>query len=128
MTKKRYDQHSTEFGLWLRDQKKVDSSKGYIATNIDYVWHNYLTGKWVVIEEKRYMAKVAPWQNKIFNLAGWCFKHHPKFDGFFLLQFEKTSPIDGKIFLNGMEITVDGLLDFLQFKKFTGENNARRRN
>ena len=54
MTRKRNDKHSTEFGLWLREQECIDSSKGFIATNLDYVWSNYKTGEWLLIEEKRY--------------------------------------------------------------------------
>ena len=45
MTQKRRDDHSTEFGLWLREQDDLDSKKGYIATNIDYVWINYKSKK-----------------------------------------------------------------------------------
>lgn len=44
---------STEFGLWLRRQEKIKSEDGFVATNLDYVWHNYETGLWMIIEEKR---------------------------------------------------------------------------
>jgi len=114
MTQKRNDNHSTEFGLWLREQKEIDSSLGYVTTNIDYVWRNYNTGKWMIIEEKRFMAKVARWQQEIFNLVNWCSKHHPKFCGFHIIQFEKTSPDDGKIFLNEHEIDKQELIEFLK--------------
>lgn len=117
MTQKRFDSHSTEFGLWLRKQKSIDSSLGYIATNVDYVWRNYKTGDWMLIEEKRYMSKVKRWQQEIFDLLAWCSQHHPKFCGFHTLQFEKTSPEDGAIFLDGQKITKKDLINFLQFKK-----------
>ena len=117
MTLKRFDSHSTEFGLWLREQKKIDSSLGYVATNIDYVWRNYKTGHWMLIEEKRHMAKVKRWQREIFNLLAWCSKHHPKFHGFHVLQFENTSPKDGEIFLDGRKITKEQLINFLRFKE-----------
>ncbi|MCD6297942.1 MAG: hypothetical protein J7M30_12405 [Deltaproteobacteria bacterium] len=117
MTRKRFDSHSTEFGLWLRKQRNIDSSLGYIATNIDYVWRNYKTGDWMLIEEKRYMTKVKRWQQEIFNLLTWCSKHHPKFHGFHILQFENTSPEDGEIFLDGRKITKEELINFLQFSE-----------
>lgn len=116
MTQKRNDLHSTEFGLWIREQKEIDSSLGFIATNIDYVWRNYKTGKWMFIEEKRYLSNVKRWQQEIFDLLTWCAKHHPKFYGFHILQFEKTSPVDGKIFLDGHEINKLYLIKFLKFE------------
>ncbi len=115
MTRPRFDSHSTEFGLWLREQDEIDSSLGYVATNVDYVWCNYKTGDWMLIEEKRHMAKVKWWQRQIFNLLAWCCKHHFKFHGFHILQFENTSPTDGKIFLDNKKITEKDLIKFLQF-------------
>lgn len=115
MTKKRFDNCSTQLGIWLREQKEIDSSLGYIATNIDYVWRNYKTGKWMLIEEKRFMSSVKKWQQEIFNLLTWCSKHHPKFCGFHIIQFEKTSPEDGRIFLDGKEINKHDLIEFLKF-------------
>ena len=58
MTRKRYDKHSTEFGLWLREQKELDSKFGYVATNLDYMWKNYKTGLWMFLEEKRYNGQL----------------------------------------------------------------------
>jgi hypothetical protein len=116
MTQERRDSHSTEFGLWLRDQKEIDSALGYVATNIDYVWQNYKTGQWMFIEEKRYGRQPKFYQQKIFDILSWCGKHHPRYCGFHVLVFENTSPEDGKIFLNGKEIGREELLQFLQFK------------
>jgi hypothetical protein len=45
MTRKRYDNHSTEFGLWLREQEELKSSLGFVATNLDFIWSNYKTNK-----------------------------------------------------------------------------------
>lgn len=116
MTQKRRDNHSTEFGLWLRDQKEIDSKLGYIATNIDYVWRNYKTDQWMFIEEKRHGEQPKFYQQKIFDILSWCGRHHPKYCGFHVLVFENTSPDDGNIFLNGKEISREELLQFLQFK------------
>jgi hypothetical protein len=120
MTRKRDDEHSTEFGLWLRNQKPIDSYLGFRATNIDYVWKNDKTKDWMLIEEKRFMSKPKRWQREIFNLLTWCAKHHPKFHGFHLIQFEKTSPDDGRTFLDGNEISRTELIEFLLFKRFGG--------
>ena len=117
MTTKRRDEHSTEFGLWLREQSEIDSKLGYIATNIDYMWENWKTGKWMMIEEKRHNRQPAKWQKQMFAILNWCAKHHPKFIGFYVLVFENTSPDDGKIWVNGKEITKTQLVSFLRMEK-----------
>lgn len=116
MTKQRYDQHSTEFGLWLRKEPAIDSSLGYVTTNIDYFWKNYKTGEFMLIEEKRFMSEPAYFQHKIFEQLHYAFKDDPHYKGFHLLQFEKTDPNDGKIYINRKEISIQQLIDFLTFK------------
>jgi hypothetical protein len=116
VTRQRNDNHSTEFGLWLREQAEIDSSKGYIATNVDYVWRNHNTDRWMLIEEKRYGTQPPRWQWEIFKMLDWCCKYHPHFCGFHLIIFERTSPEDGRMWLDGREINKAELLDFLQFR------------
>ena len=116
MTQQRRDNHSTEFGLWLRKQEKIDSRKyGFVTTNIDYVWKNYRTGKYMFIEEKRYMSDVRFYQKNIFNEIDRACKNDENYCGFYVLKFEKTNPNDGKIYLNDIEITKEDLFKFLQF-------------
>lgn len=116
MTKQRNDSHSTEFGIWLRNQPEIDSKLGFLASNIDYCWTNYKTGDWMFIEEKRYNAGVKYWQHKLFALIHKACQRDQKYKGFHLIVFENTSPDDGKIFLNKKEITKDELIKFLMFK------------
>lgn len=119
MTQKRYDNHSTEFGLWLREQKEIDSKLGYITTNIDYLWQNYKTGLWMLIEEKRYMSFPKKWQHGLFKTIHKSINcKNNKYKGIHLLQFEKTSPEDGRIFLDTKEISVKELIKFLKFEDF----------
>ena len=115
MTRKRNDSHSTEFGLWLREQPAIDSRIGYITSNIDYVWHNFKTGEWMLIEEKRYCAKVGFPQSVLFKLVHHACKWQEKYRGFHLLVFEKTSPEDGKVWLDKKEISKGELIKFLSF-------------
>ena len=117
MTRKRFDNHSTEFGLWLREQKELDASLGYVTTNLDYIWENYKTGEWMLIEEKRYMGECSFSQKQQFNKLYKRLNKDNKFRGFHLLQFENTNPDDGKIFLGKKEINKQELIDFLSFKK-----------
>lgn len=116
MTKKRYDDHSTEFGLWLRNQKELDSKLGFIVTNLDYIYRNYKTGHFMLIEEKRYGKEPLLYQKQTFEIIHKLCQNHPKYRGFHLIVFENTSPEDGKIYLDNKEISKQELIDFLSFK------------
>jgi hypothetical protein len=115
MTQTRRDNHSTEFGNWLRVQDEIDSKRGFVATNVDYIWKNYKTGKWMIIEEKRYKAEVKFYQRKIFDTLDAVSQNDPHYKGMFILVFENASPDDGRIWLDGKEITKTDLIKFLQF-------------
>ena len=115
MTTPRYDEHSTEFGLWLRKQPEIDSALGYVTTNLDFFWKNYKTGEFMLLEEKRHMSEPAYFQTKIFNQLRDAFKSDSKFKGLFLIQFENTNPEDGKIYINNKEVTREFLIKFLKF-------------
>jgi hypothetical protein len=120
MTKQRNDKHSTEFGLWLRQEEHPINSKfGYQTTNIDYVWTNKRTYNWLLIEEKRYSCEVPNWQKIVFSLVKRNAEHDPKYKGFFYIIFEKTSPEDGRMWINNKEATKDELLKLLQFDEDT---------
>lgn len=116
MTAQRQDSHSTEFGLWLRQQPEIDSKDGYVATNVDYLWANYRTKTWMLIEEKRHNSHPKLWQKQLFELIDWCAKKHPRYKGFHIIQFENTSPDDGKITLDEKEVTKEQLVKFLRFE------------
>jgi hypothetical protein len=104
--------------LWLRDQEELDSkTKGFVATNIDYLWRNWKTGDWMLVEEKRHGSEIRFAQKIAFDILDRVCQEDPQYHGFHVLIFENTSPEDGKIFLDGKEITVDDLLVFLQFQK-----------
>lgn len=122
MTRPRNDEHSTEFGLWLRNQKEIDSHLGYVTTNIDYKWENYNTRQWMFIEEKRHGGYPRFSQHAQFRLLD-AVQTDTHYCGFWLLCFENTSPDDGRIWLTRLaktpdevkvEITKEQLLGFLK--------------
>lgn len=115
-TRKRKDNHGTEFGTWIREQEQVSSRLGYIATDLDYVWENYKTKQIMLIEEKRYMGRLTFAQTQTFRRLDNIMKSSPYYCGFHLLQFEHKDPTDGLIFWNGCEISSDDLIEKLQFK------------
>ncbi len=118
MTTQRRDNHSTEFGLWLRDQTELSSKLGYLATNIDYVWSSYKYPGWALIEEKRHCAGMANWQNEVFTRVDAAAQNDPNYRGFYVVRFENTSPDDGRIWLchgsDAREVTKAELIAFLQ--------------
>ena len=116
MTQQRRDAHSTEFGLWLREQPEIDSSLGFIASNLDYIWKNYKTGDWMLMEEKRYGNKPKRYQEGLFEMIDRACYGARGYKGFHILVFENTSPADGRILLDEKEIGPDQLLEFLRFE------------
>ena len=120
MTRKRNDEHSTEFGLWLREQKELESSLGFVASNLDYIWGNYKTGKWMLLEEKRHGRDVTYSQKQLFKKIHAACNGSENYVGIHLVVFENTSPDDGKIWLDRKEITKEDLILFLRFEWING--------
>jgi hypothetical protein len=114
MTKRRFDTHSTEFGLWLREQNEIDSNLGFVATNLDFIWYNYKSGKWMLLEEKRHGGLIQFYQRALFNKIDKLCQRDSLYCGFHELVFENTNPSDGRMWLDGKAITVNELLKFLQ--------------
>jgi len=144
VTRKRNDNHSTEFGLWLRNEdfeycqaevvkpkreqiRKVDpieSGRGFVTTNLDFIWRNYKKGFWMLIEEKRNASKMYYSQKKTFKKLHQSIQDQG-YKGFHLIRFEETNPNDGRIILdnegaftpnNNYLITKSKLIEFLQFE------------
>lgn len=116
MTQQCRDGTGTEFSQWLRKKSELDSSLGYVATNLDYIWSNYRTGQFMTIEEKRYMKPLKPYQSRMFKKFDMFLRTDPKYRGFHFVQFEKTSPNDGEIRVDHKFMDYETFLDFLRFK------------
>jgi len=132
MTRKRNDNHSTEFGLWIRDFGPDSRRDKLDVENLDYVIFNYGTGDLALIEEKRFgkIPTRAQWDTLgvvdqllkhgadsgklIKTLRGW---RKIKYHGLFLLRFENTTPDDGWMELNGKRISRNELMRFLNFNR-----------
>lgn len=137
MTKKRNDDHSTEFGLWLRNvaldkvtilrvPDLLDSKLGFSSTNVDYVWLNYKTGEWMLIEEKRHGYQIKFPQLRLFAILDKSISTKPVFyngmfyqyKGFHSVVFQNTNPKDGLIWLDGNSVTENQLISFLRLDKY----------
>lgn len=106
------------FSNWIRNCLP-DSSNGYMVTDQDWIFWDFKRRKLLLAEEKTYMAEIAPWfYNFICNvlnpaLAQFCDGNHIDYRGYHLIQFENTSPKDGRIYLDKLEVTPKELRDTL---------------
>jgi len=118
MTRQRNDGNSTEFGLWLRERSDLDSRSAFLdIENIDYRVLQYRSGLSLFLEEKRHLATPTFAQFDNFRRLDIALaKADEKYRGFHLLQFEQTSPEDGRSYLDGKEIDAAGIARFLRFE------------
>jgi len=121
MTRARNDEYSTEFRLWIREQKEIDSKKGFVATDVDLVWERRsafdVPEEWMVLEEKRYGYEMTPTQARQLKRLDACLRADVFYCGAHFLKFENTDPDDGRIWLDDREITRADLIEFLRFEK-----------
>lgn len=122
MTIARHDQHSTEFGLWLRgrlqkkinpepicwepeviqqtDVSSINSLLQYNATNLDYIWSEQC--RFILLEEKRYCSEIRYAQSRAFawmDRALLSSAESENYGGFYIITFERTNPEDGSMWL-----------------------------
>jgi len=117
MTKESKYSSKTQFSDWLRKQKELDSSDGFVTTDLDYIWENYKSGKWMFIEEKRgiTITSTRP-QRRIFKRLHNLCRKDKMYKGFHEVCFSETNPDDGKIYINNIEVTKEDLIKFLKFE------------
>jgi hypothetical protein len=112
VTRKSFDGVGTEFSHWLRSRTELDSQLGFCASNIDFVWRNYQTKRWMILEEKRFFTFPRFPQTQILDMLDKSIKDE-HFMGVHILVFQNTSPEDGRIFFDGVEIDKGELLRIL---------------
>ena len=130
MTRQRNDEHSTEFGLWLREYGPDSRNDGLDAENLDYILFNYKTAELRLIEEKRHKSQLTAAQKDTFGVIDQLLrlgiesskpiKTHRglrpiKYHGMSIVRFENTSPDDGWIEVDGDRMTREGFIRFLNF-------------
>ena len=115
MTKQvKHQDHIPEsnFKSGIRNNKRLDSSRGFVLFDIDLFYRNYKTGKFIFVEEKCRYAEMDWSQQQNFHFLDQQLKHSPYYLGFFLVQFSSDGPENSNIFLN------DKLIDINQLEKF----------
>lgn len=136
VAKSRRDGKGTPFTNWIRCQPGLESalSVGYVGSDVDLIWYNYRLAMLMLIEEKCFMAEVNPSQEAVQSLLhqalSFALSHDdltfhslrkpipPKvtYCGYHLIQFEKTGPEDGAIFIDGTQVRKPQVISFLQFQ------------
>ena len=112
--------HDLYFSRWVRSNLR-DSYDNFRVYDIDFVLWDKKTREVRLLELKSFGKDVAPDQKLMLKMFadtfsrgiadGWVYK------GVHLLQFEKSSFEDGKVYLNKEEITEQELIKFLNFEK-----------
>lgn len=123
-------QASTPFSLWLRDLPKPLDSKNYDNQDLDYVWFSYRSGWFITIEEKIYSGYLTSAQSDTQNIvaqmleasSGKFFrtmrgKRRIEYRGHYIIVFEKTTPDNGWIKINGQVVAKDDVLYLLRYGK-----------
>jgi len=112
---------TSKFMHWLRVQQSLAVSNGFTASDLDCVWQDYRRKMVMIIECKCRMARPGTGQRKTLQeldralragipTIGWTYH------GTHLIQFERESPTDGRIYIDGKETDQAGLLKFLSFE------------
>lgn len=132
MTTQRRNTGGTPFSNWLRRQKELDSKFGFVTTDIDYLWYNYKTKEYMIIEEKRYNSEMSKCQKELYMILHNNCLDDINYKGFYKIVFEQTSPENGSIKINDLIVTQTQLIEFLQFRKsfdmLFKENNNKENN
>lgn len=106
-----------DIDTWIR-QQMPDSKTGFIASDIDMIFANYKTRRYCLIEFKCRMQAPGYSQKALLNEIHTQLRAAPrtanfwKYCGLYLIQFEADRFNNGKVYLNGIETTETGLIDF----------------
>lgn len=113
MTRPEYSNtRSLAFSAWIR-RELPNSRTGFMVTNQDWVFWNFKTRRLLLAEEKTNHGAIAPWFYQLIRdvfhpaLSAYCHEHGIAYHGYHLIQFERTSPEDGRIFFDRQEVDVD---------------------
>jgi hypothetical protein len=114
-TVQRLDGQDTQFGSWLRNHQAFDASEyNMSAGNVDWIISRW--SFFMMIEEKRRMKEMTKAQFHLYKKLNKLCLPDNDYYGFHLLQFEGTSPRDGRIYINKNEVTERQLITFLRFE------------
>ena len=119
----------TPFSEWIRNCHHIRSEKKFTLTDIDFVWKNYETGYWILMEEKCKMSDLTFAQEKTFVELDKTARNDPYYNGFYVVRFENTTPDDGNFVVRHLEFgefRVTSMPLFLEFVVSENTPNDRK--
>ena len=118
----------TPFSDWLRGLPEPLDSSRISNQNLDYIWHDYRTNQLLTIEEKRHRGASRPAQTDTHGVVAQMLRaasgmtvttlrgdRPVSYLGHYVIRFELTTPDDGKMWINGNELSADVLVALLGF-------------
>lgn len=113
-----YEYMLSDFSNWLAQNKTLASSNGYTTTDIDHLVFDSLFENYLFLETKCQMKQVAFPQDSLLKMANNQIRRGGPsgYYGFHFVQFQCSSPEDGRIILDGVEVTASQLRQFLSFE------------
>lgn len=132
MTQQRRDSQKKETD-WTRSVPELDSRLGFNDSDVDFVWHRYKGLPYhamMLIEQKTYRKPMENNQRETLGFLGRMLHAYKtrrmlsmrnqsvevRYFGYHLLEFERESPDDGRIWWNGQEITKQQLVQIMRFE------------
>lgn len=106
----------TPFGLWIREYCKPNMT----VSNLDYVFHDYETGKLQLVEEKQSGGRMHNGQRKLFKLLHDIFQSTESIDywGVYVVKMLPGKTFIGPgVTLNNQPVTVEELAKHLSFER-----------
>lgn len=134
MTRDRLFGEDTPLKGWIRRHAELDSKLGYVGTDIDLVWYNHKKAMIMFHEHKEHGGLVSPSQEATLSVVDQAVLHaltnpdlilasrrfsipsHVHYCGTHTITCQHTNPDDGEVTIDGVKVSQEELVRFLQFE------------
>ncbi|MGI0081047.1 MAG: hypothetical protein ACRECH_15670, partial [Nitrososphaerales archaeon] len=112
----------TDFSIWVRNQSELESNKYRLSIHDrDWVIERGIDPRYgqalaMIIEEKTRLAQVPLQQLAMLRKFHEMCMSDLRWRGSHILQFENTSPENGRIYLDGSRLDTEELIKFIRFE------------
>jgi hypothetical protein len=124
----------TPLNEWIRNHPDLDSSLGFVASDVDLTWYNHKLALIMMTEHKENMGAVSPSQEATLSVLDQGLSRglsdpnltlvsrrlhipeHVHYCGLHVIVCQNTNPEDGDIYIDGVRVTKEQFLKFLRFE------------
>jgi hypothetical protein len=124
----------TPLNGWIRNHPELDSSLGFVASDVDLTWYNHKLELIMITEHKEHMGLIRPSQEATLSVLDQGLARglsdpklilvsrrlhipeHVHYCGFHTIVCQNTNPDDGDIYVDGVQVTQEQFLHFLRFE------------